>query len=304
MWANEILLLLSSHRNPGQLSRPAALSITHILSLLRNNLDPKDHASLLSQVQDDLQELEVQGEILAAPGNRYCVAPPMVLAIDRHNLTGLKFQGDRAYLALTHKVLGTKQQTSKEMLRPKNKNFDRLQKQLQEIQVRLLTVQDLIQNLPRLEKPVSSHLHQRLITNSDLQSWMEQDLLERYVSQWGEQRQRWQKMSEYPEVECLLRHKNEYFWFEAGNFYEIDRDAAVLTMFYQDTLYEAPLPIVWETATMNRLNLQDITLPTAHAQAIWRLSEPQEDQTRIRSITPGNRVFVTAILNQLGCNLQ
>jgi hypothetical protein len=304
MWANEILLLLSSHRHPGQMIRPAALSMTQILSLLRHNLDPKDHASLLSQVEDDLQELEVQGEILAASGNRYCVAPPMVLAIDRHNLTGLKFQGDRAYLALTHKALETKQLVSKEMLYPKTKNFNRLQKQLQEIQVRLLIVHDLIQNLPKPEKPLSFHLNKRLITNTDLQSWMEQGLLERYVPQWGEQRQRWQKIPENPETECLLRHTNEYFWFEAGNFYEIERDAAVLTMFYQDTLYKAPLSIVWDTARMNRLNLQGITLPTAHAQAIWRLSEPQEDQTRIRSVTPGNRTFVTAILNQLGCNLQ
>jgi hypothetical protein len=309
MWTKEILQLLSNHRRVEQPFMPQALSMTQILNLLRANLSPNLSSENLSeQVQNALQELHAEGEILFASGNRYCMSPPTLLAASRENLVGLKFCGDRAFLTLAHQVLQTKQSPQKIQLHPRIGQFKWVRSRLEKVGICLVTSEDLVQNLPKPQKPELYTLQgcQRIVEESDLQNWIEQGEVKQYIPSWQEQKQRWQPFSKASlKSTALLRlSKDAYLWFENDTFYDIDSNAAVLAMFHLDEICSYPLPILCLGDAMNRLDLQGIQLPSVHAQRVWRLSQPIDGKSRIRFVPSGNRSFVEAVFRSLGCELR
>lgn len=306
MWNSKILHLLSHHRQPGQPVLPAALSMTQITSLLRQCLDPDQPTDQIADgVQESLRELEAHNEIFRASGNRYCMAPPTLLALNRDNLVGWRFQGDRAYLRLAHETLRTTQQPTEEKLHSGIRNFDRAKNKLQDRRIRLLTLEEVISELPKPQKPPYFLLqgHQYVLTCSEL--WQMNDVRQ-YVPAYAEQKDRWR--SPRPQTlnnGSLLRLSNDiYLWFESDEFYEIDFDAAILAMFYLDRCAQQPLRIVWANAAMNQLNLQNIWLPYAHFQWLRQLSEPIEGHRRVLFVSPANRPLVEAVFQYLGCDIR
>lgn len=306
MWNSKILHLLSHHRQPGQPVLPAALSMTQITSLLRQCLDPAQPTDQIADgVQESLRELEAQNEIFRASGNRYCMAPPTLLALNRENLVGWRFRGDRAYLSLAHETLKTRQQPTEEKLHSGIKNFDRAKSRLQDRRIRLLTLEEVISELPKPQKPPHFFLqgHQHALTCSEL--WQMSDV-KQYVPAYAEQKDRWRSpTSQTLSSESLLRLPDEtYLWFEAEEFYKIELDAAILAMFYLDRCAQQPLRIVWANAAMNQLNLQNIWLPYAHFQWLRQLSESIEGHRRIFFVSPANRPLVEAVFQYLGCDIR
>lgn len=309
MWTSEIVQLLSNHRRVERAVMPQALSMTQILNLLRANLDPNlPSENLATQVQADLRMLQAEGEILYASGNRYCMSPPTLLAPGRDNLVGLRFRGDRAFLSLAHEILKTNQSYQDLQLRPKIQKFDQLRSRLYKVGINIVTTDDLVHHLPPVQKPQRFALqgHERIVSDTDRQSWVEQGEVKQYVPNWQEQSQRWQPVTNTNfESEALLRlSKDDYVWFEHDTFYDIDTNTAINAMFYLDREHRHPLQIVWLGDNMNQLDLQGIQLPTAHARLIWHLSKANTEKNRIRYVTPANRPFVEAVLRNLGCRVR
>lgn len=309
MWTKEIVRLLSNHRRLERPVMPQALSMTQILNLLRANLDPNLALdSLPIQVQADLKALKAEGEILYAPGNRYCMSPPTLLAPSQDNLVGLRFRGDRAFLPLAHEVLRTDQAPHSLQLRPKVQKFEWLRPRLYQVGICILTTDELVDNLPPIQKPQRFALQgcERMVSELDRQLWIEQGEVKQYIPNWQEQSQRWKRLSEVNfEAEALLRlSKDSYIWVENQTFYDIDANTAINAMFYLDQVYHQPLQIVWLGNNMNQLDLQGIQLPAAHAQLIWQLSRSNDDRPRIRYVLPANRPFVEAALRKLGCRIK
>lgn len=308
MCTQEILLLLSQQRQPEQPAKPASVSRTKILSLLRDWLDPnEDVEQLPKQMNQALHGLWIKDEILKAVGNRYCVAPPALLASSATEVNGLQFRGDRAYLTLAHETLKTSQSVAQELLRPKSRNFDSIKMKLQRVGIRLMTIREVIEKLPKPRKPQVFLLQgcKQSITDAELQGWIRQQQLSQYIPSPAEQDGRWRSPKhKLTASEALLKHApNDYLWLEAGEFYHLDRDTAVLSMFFLDRQHQQPIRIVWQGMEHNRLNLSGIELPYAHAQLLWQLSEAVPDQRRVRIVRPGNRTFVQAIFEHLGCDL-
>lgn len=309
MWTKEIVQLLSNHRRPDHPVMPEALSMTQILNLLRANLNPNlPLDNLANQVQGDLRTLQAEGEILYAPGNRYCMSPPALLAPDQHNLNGLRFRGDRAFLPLAHEVLKTNQTPQMLQLRPRIHQFERLRSRLYQVGICILTTDELVANLPPIQKPQRFALQgcKRMVSEFDLQLWIEQGEVKQYIPNWQEQSQRWKPLSQANfGTEALLQlSKDAYLWLENQIFYDIDADTAINTMFYLDQVHHQALQIVWLGNNKNQLDLQGIQLPTAHAQLIWQLSRFSDDKPRIRYVSPANRPFVEAVLKKLGCKIR
>ena len=97
----KVIILLSNHRSPINPAVPIPLTKRQILSLLTSSLSPNYPQDKLSQeLEVTLRELEAKGEIYAGMGNRFCIAQPIVLYEEA------LFCGDRAYLPLTHQLLG------------------------------------------------------------------------------------------------------------------------------------------------------------------------------------------------------
>lgn len=306
MWNSKILHLLSHHRQPGQPALPAALSMTQITSLLRQCLDPDQPTDQIAdEVQESLRELEAQNEIFRASGNRYCMAPPTLFALNRDNWTGCRFRGDRAYLSLAHETLKTRQQPTEEKLHSGIKNFTLAKSRLQDKKIRLLTLEEVINELPKPQKPPYFLLqgHQYPLTCSELSQMSD---VKQYVPAYAEQKDRWRSLT--PQTlsnESLLRLPDEtYLWFEAEEFYEIELDTAILAMFYLDRCAQQPLRVVWANAAMNQLNLQNIWLPYAHFQWLRQLSEPTEGHRRVFFVSPANRPLVEAVFQYLGCDIR
>ncbi len=117
MYFDQIILLLSNHRHSDHHEIPITLSKTQIISLVGASLSPnKPQDNFTNQITEALKELEAGGEINAGTRNRYCIAPPTLLAQAKDNLTGLLFRGDRAYLSLAHKVLNTEQESTETLI--------------------------------------------------------------------------------------------------------------------------------------------------------------------------------------------
>jgi len=231
------------------------------------------------------------------------VAPPTLLAASRESLVGLRFRGDRAYLPLAHEILKTNQSPTEERLHPGVANFDRAKTRLQEYRISLLTFADLMSELPKPQKPQRSLLqeHQSALTFSEL--WQTSDV-QQYIPAYAEQHDRWKTLtSETLNNESLLRLPDQkYLWLEANQFYHLDRDTAIYTMFYLDRQEQQPIRLVLEDT--GRLNLQNIWLPDAYYQWCQQFWEPWEGERRVYKVLPANQPFVRAVFQRLGCDLR
>jgi hypothetical protein len=307
MWKNKIILLLSNHRQPSNQIRPLALTKHQIVSLIGSSLPPNQpQDNLANEIQDVLNELEAEGEILAGTRNRYCMAPPTVLAKNQEDLLGLLFRGDRAYLTLAHQAIESQKNPENPLLlRPKSKQFDRIKNRLSQVGVRLLTVSESIEYLPKPKKPLKSEL--RLPWSYDpfsIKNWLNKGYIERYNPCDAPQKDRWRNPSrESIKNEDILRlPTGEYLWFEGEVFYELEPDVAVLTMFCLDAQMRCPLKIDWDEPP-GRLNLQGVVLPSTYARWFWRLSEPDLEQYRTRNFQSKNWSLVKEAFEHLGAKL-
>jgi hypothetical protein len=307
MWNDQIILLFTHHRQPSNQTMPLPLTKYQIVSLLGSSLPPnQSQDNLTAEVQDTLNELQALGEIIAGTRNRYCMAPPTVLAKNQEELTGLLFRGDRAYLTLAHQALET--QPNREnllLLRPKKYRFHWIKDRLSQVGIRLLTASDSIEHLPKPRKPLKSEL--RLSWSEDpfsIKNWSNGGYIQRYLSCDAPQKDRWHNSScESIQKEEILRlPTGEYLWFEEQFFYELEPDVAILAMFYQDVEKGCSLKIHWDEPS-GRLNLQGVILPGAYARWLWHLSEPDPERYRTRYFQPANRHLVEAAFNRLGCIL-
>lgn len=302
-----ILQLLSNHRHPEAPVRPTPLTKHQLVLLLRSSISPNQSTDgLQSEVQETLSELQAQGEVLAGTGSRYCTAPPTVLALERENLSELLFRGDRAYLTLAHRALKTEQSENNLRLCSKMQGFNRIRDCLSQVGIRLLTVADSIEHLPYPCQVSKVLLRSPWSENPFTMShWSKKGSIQHYVSKRDmSQKERWLPLSfqQLQNRTMLQLPTGEYLWFQDQAFYELEPDAALLAMFHQDKETGYPLKLVWDKP-QGRLNLQGTILPSAYAQWLWRLSEPDSDRYRTRKIQPLNHPLVETAFQRLGCLL-
>lgn len=303
----KITLLLSNHRHPNHPAIPTTLTKHQIISLIRSSLSPNEPEDKLpSEISEALRELQARGEILAGTRNSYCIAPPRVLALEKDNLTGLLFQGDRAYLPLAHQVLKTEQSQDKIHLHPKIREFNRLKDKLSQVGIRFLTVADSTEGLPCPRKPAKAVLRSPWTENPfRITNWCCQGGIKQYVPRRDtSQKERWMSVSyEQLSNQSLLQlPTGEYLYFQDQEFYELEPDTAIMAMFYQDKETESPLKIIWDKP-QGKLNLQGIILPSAYARWLWQLSKPDGDRYRTRYIQPLNQPLIETAFKRLGCVL-
>jgi hypothetical protein len=301
MHFNQIISLLSNHRNSDRPEITITLSRTQIISLVGSSLSPNESKdNLNTEINEALKELEAQREINAGSGNRYCIAPPTVLAQAKDNLTGLLFKGDRAYLPLVHKVLNTEQQPTETLIRPNLNNFEVIKNKLFQVGISLLTVDQSVESLPLPELP------SKVILRSPYSQDPFENLVLQYIPQnkFGTQPQRWREIvkSQLLNKSLLQLATQEYLWFEDRRFYELEQDKAVLTMFALDKEKEHPLQIPWDESE-GKLHLKGVSLPGAYARWLWSLSESDENNYRTRYIKSVNQPLVESAFKRLGCLL-
>jgi hypothetical protein len=152
MYTEQIIKLLSNHRQQHRPEQPQLLTAQTITTLVQQSLPPQNE-DISSQIDAEMRELQAQGEILAGTGKKFCMAPPMVLAESEIDLTGLLFRGDRVYLRLAHQALETGQQPAKRFLHSKINGFQRIKNRLKDVGIRLLTAQRSVEHLPTAELP-------------------------------------------------------------------------------------------------------------------------------------------------------
>jgi hypothetical protein len=309
MFAEKITLLLSNHRHSDNRAIPKPLTKHQIISLLVSSLSPNEsQKNLTDKIQDTLNELQAEGEVLAGRRNHYCMAPPMVLAQNKEDLTGLLFRGDRAYLTLAHKVLESQQNPpNRLLLRPKSNQFHRIKDRLSQVGIRLLAISDSIEHLPKPRKPLKSEL--RSTWSEDpfyIKNWQDGGYIQRYVACNNKtQKERWRNPTrESIKNEDILRlPTGEYLWFEDKNFYELEPDLAILAMFYQDKQIGCPLKIIWDEFNgEGKLNLQGVYLPSTYARFLWHLSQPGKEY-RTRNFQSKNWSLVKESFKRLGAKL-
>lgn len=307
MCFDKITLLLSNHRYPSNPAIPIILTKHQIVLLLRASFEPNEsQEQLQTEIQEALSELQAQGEVFAGIGNRYCITPPTVLALERDNLTGLRFRGDRAYLALAHQVLKTEQRNDDLCIRPKIHGFNQIKNRLSQVGIRLLTVADSIDHLPYPQKPSKAVLRSPWMENPlTMSNWSNNGIIQQYVPCSNTlQKHRWIPLSykQLQEQTLLQLPTGEYLWFQDQTFYELEPDTAMLAMFHQDKETGSPLKIQWDKPLF-RLNLQGTSLPSTYAQWLWRLSKPDSEQYRTRLFQSLNYPLVESIFQRLGCLL-
>jgi hypothetical protein len=300
----QIVKLLSNHRQPHRPELPRPLSLRTIVTLLQTSLPPQQPSQISTQIQADLRELQAQGEVLAGSGNRFCMAPPTVLAEDEKNLSGLLFRGDRAYLNWAHQALATGQPHTKLVLHPKVQGFHRSKHCLSRYGIRFLTADASVEYLPSPALPQLSML-QGFEWNEPFQTENWTARICQYVPQVGKQQaERWMevKQAELGDRSLLQLPTSDFLWFEANCFYELTPDMAALAMFQLDQSAGRPIQVPWDEGP-GRLNLQDVALPRSHAQILWWLSQPDLDQSRTRLFNASKRPIARAVLSHLGCVL-
>jgi hypothetical protein len=307
MWFEQITLLLSNHRNSSNPAVATTLTKHQIISLLRSTLEPnQSQEQLQTEIQEALRELQAEGEIYAGVRNSYCIAPPTVLALNRDNLTGLRFRGDRAYLSLAHQVLKTEQNNDELSIRPKVHGFNQIRNRLNQVGIRFLIVADSVEYLPRPCQPSKGILRSLWQENPFLINDKKgKDIISQYVPRRDTpQKNRWLTVN-YQQLQdktLLQLSTGEYLWFQERTFYELEPDTAILAMFYQDSQTGFPLKIQWDKP-QGKLNLQGTVLPSAYAQLLWRLSKPDNESYRNRLIQSINHPIVETIFQNLGCLL-
>ncbi len=303
MYFDQIISLLSNHRNSDRPQFPTTLSKTQIISLVGASLSPnRSQDNITTTITEVLKELEAQGEINAGSGNRYCIAPPTVLAPTKDNLTKLLFRGDRAYLPLAHQVLNTEQEPTKILIKNSINDFDVIKNKLSQVGITLLTVEQSIESLPLPELPTKAILRSPLSNNYNPFD----NLVLQYFPQdnFHTQSQRWREIIRFQLTDKSLLQlvTKEYLWFEDNKFYELEQDRAILTMFALDKKTQHPLLIHWDEPE-GKLNLQGVSLPSNYARRFWWLSKPVENQYRTRYIKPINQPWVESAFERLGCLL-
>ncbi|MDV3002038.1 MAG: hypothetical protein N5P05_003644 [Chroococcopsis gigantea SAG 12.99] len=299
MYKNQIIELLSNHRQPLRAELPQPLSLHTIAALIQESLSP-NQTPIKTQIETDLKELEAEGEVLAGTGNRFCMGKPVLLAENEDNLTGLLFQGDRAYLKLAHQALETEQPTDKTQLHPRIQRYELIKERLQNYGIGLLTTLDTIEHLtpPELPKP-------SLLKGSERVNPFAVGNVRRYTPKpMKQQCDRWQAVLEenLNELSLLRLATGEYIWFDSGQFYELTPDVATLTMFQIDRDTSTPLLIPWDE-NEGRLNLQGVYLPAIYARLLGRLSKASPGSSRSRLFEPINRPKAKEIILRLGCTL-
>lgn len=300
MHTERIIKLLSNHRQPHRPQLPQPLSLRAIASLVDHSLSPQWTTNQLSeQLQADLHELQAEGEVLAGTGNRFCMALPTVLAETEDQLTGLRFRGDRAYLGLAHQTLETGQPHSL-ILHPKIQRSEWIKQHLKPYGIAFLTAEANINHLPtpRLPQLCTLQGFERSYDSFQMHLQTDQRPVQQYVPQ------KWIGFTQAMlSNRALLRlPTGEFLWFEAGQFYELPPDTAVLAMFELDRMANFSLRIAWDE-TPGRLDLRRISLPSSYAQMLWWLSQPQEGENRIRLFASHKHPLVHAVFNRLGCIL-
>lgn len=307
MLFDKITLLLSNHRHPANPAIPMTLSKHQFITLIRSSLSPNEsQEQLQTDIHEALSELQAQGEIYAGMRNRYSITPPTILALDRDNLIGLRFRGDRAYLPLAHQVLKTEQSHDDLSIRPKIGGFNQIKNRLNQAGIRLVTVADSVEYLPLPCQPSKAVLRSPWPDNPFLlNNWQGRGSIHQYIPCSNTpQKNRWIPLN-YQQLEdksLLQLPTGEYIWFQDQAFYELEPDTAMLVMFHQDKETGYPLKIYWDKS-QSRLNLQGTSLPSAYAQLLWRLSEPDSEQHRTRLIESLNHPLVETIFQRLGCFL-
>lgn len=301
MYLEQITLLLSNHRNSDRPEVPTTLSKTQIVSLIGSSLSPNESQDdLTTKVGEALKELEAIGDINGGSRNRYCVAPPTVLAAASDNLTGLLFRGDRAYLSLAHQALNTQQEHTEIKLKPNISNFEVIKNKLSQVGIALLIVDESIESLPVPQLPSKAILRSPCSLNP-----FENAVLQ-YLpnSNFATQAERWQAIvrSQLSNKSLLQLVTGEYLWFEDNSFYELERDRATLIMFALDREKEYLLRIPWNKSE-GKLHLKGVSLPAAYARWLWSLSDPVSDSYRTRFIKPEHRPLVESAFERLGCLL-
>lgn len=305
MLTENITLLLSNHRHPNNSTVPQPLTKHQIVSLIAASISPNEsQEKLTDEIQNTLNELQAKGEILAGTRNYYCMAPPTVLT-QNQELKDLQFRGDRAYLTLAHQVLESQQNPQNPLLlRPKSNQFHRIQDRLNQVGIRLLTISDSIENLPKPRKPLKSEL--RSPWSEDpfyIKNWQNGGYIQRYVPCNEPQKDRWcNPTRESIKNEDILRlPTGEYLWFQDQVFYELKPNLAILAMFYQDKQMGHPLKIIWDEPS-GKLNLQGVYLPYTYARWLWHISEPGEEY-RTRYFQSKNWPLVKEAFERLGAKL-
>ncbi len=303
MYTEQIIKLLSNHRQQHRPEVPQLLTFQAIATLIQQSLPPQKE-DISSQIDSEMRELQAQGEILSGTGKKFCMAPPMLLAESETDFTGLLFRGDRAYLRLAHQALETGQASTKLLLHPKINGFQRIKNRLKEFGIRLLTAEKSVEHLPVTELPQLCMLRgSESFSPFETVTWTNSIL--QYLPQPDKQQSdRWSQIMQADLAECTLLKlpTGEFIWFEANKFYDLAPDIAVLTMFQLDRAASLPIAIPWDEAP-GRLNLQRVNLPSSHAQLLWRLSEPDTDEYRTRLFSPINRPIAREVLQHLGCTL-
>lgn len=298
---NKIILLLSNHRQSSNQEMPLALNKHQIVSLIGASISPNESQELLvTQIEAALDELQAQGEILAGSRNRYCMAPPTVLAVDNEDLAGLRFRGDRAYLTLAHQALNSplERQQNPLLLYPQIQRLHWIKDRLSQVRLRFLTAADSIENLPQPRKPLKQQLRSPWLQNPfTIKNWHNK----RYIPSDTIQKNRWQSLSQndLKNHDLLQIPTGEYLWYQEQNFYELEPDIAILAMFQLDIEQQLPLKICWDQV-QGRLNLQGVILPSNYARWLWHLSEPDLEIYRNRYFPPANRLLVEAAIKRLG----
>jgi hypothetical protein len=294
--AVKIVTILSNHRSPIDQSKPLTLTKKQILSLLESSLSPDYPQNKLSQeLESSLRELEAKGEIYAGVGNRFCIAHPTVLYEEA------LFIGDRAYLSLAHQVLGNPVTEPNKLVFP-DLDFEILQQRLLERGISLITIEQSLQYLPEPSLPLIQMLRgyevEAPFVNPDYAGILH------YVSQWGEQSDRWREPSRSTirNPDLLRLPTSEYLWYEQGIFYQLEKDAAILAMFRLDREVGQPIKILWDS-DRGHLDLKNVNLPSSYAQCLWRLSSPTDNDHRERYVEPNRRNYIEEILRRLGCQI-
>lgn len=298
---NTIIQLLSNQRDPKQIVQPTSLNKTQIVSLIKKSISPNElQATLDQKINDALEELEAKGEILLGTRNRYCIAPPSVLCLEKNNLSSLFFQGDRAYLLLAHRVLKTYQNPEEISLHTRLTTIDEIQHQLNQVGIRFFTLEESLDYLPKPCPPSVSLLRSPLQIDP-----FENGKVEQYIpSQDTVQKERWKTIlkSNLINASLLRLVTKEYLWFQDNKYYEIEPKLGTLLMFYLDQKTQFPLKINWDKLS-GKLPLQGVFLPLAYYRLILQLSKPDEEHYRTRCIPPNNAAMVETAFKKLGCIL-
>lgn len=294
--SRKIITLLSQCRHPVRPALPVALRRVEIVHALCRCLAPgQPDEQFAATVHGALRELKLLGEVLEGINNYYCIAPPTVLAVGPDRLAGYaEFRGDRAYLPLAHQILQTSN-PGEEKLLPRLEDLQQAKVELNRRCIRLVTLQELIEQLPLPSKP---------------QLWESQVLTEppaggrlwRYIPGQCNQRDRWQPLAQEDLTpESLVKRdggkEEAYFWFEDGRWYSLTKDKAIYTMFYLDRRDKHPLSI--QLKADGQLDVRHVYLPEAYYH--WCERHLQRLDRGIYGVEQHKTRLVKMLFERLGC---